>query len=122
MTTITIFSIGLGLSLALSLGIAVYLNKPLTEILVDLCGTEGRARFWSHVTNVSIVLTPLLFAISYRPRVGLETFFQLIRQLGNTLTGLILTVLFMNFTISKFIRRQMKEELTIKTMQAKAQE
>jgi hypothetical protein len=52
------------LSASVAVGIAILivllLRRPLDVLLVELCGTAGRARFWSVFSSVSIVLTALL--------------------------------------------------------------
>jgi uncharacterized membrane protein len=105
MTTIQTFLSGLAISVTLSLLIVFYLNKPLTGVLIDICGTQTRAKFWTHITNLSFVLVSLLMPILSRPREDLVTIFQLSRQLGWTLLGLIVTVIFVSMSISRFIRR-----------------
>lgn len=105
MESITIFSTGLGIALILSLIIAIYLNKALVQILVDLCGTEPRARFWVRITNVSIILTAMLMALSYEPSDDLLPLYQFSKQLSKTLFGLLLAVLALSITISRFVRQ-----------------
>lgn len=105
MTTIQTFLTGLAISFTLSLLIIIYLNKPLTQILIDICGTQTRASFWKHITNLSFVLVSLLMPILSRPREDLDPIFQLSRQLGWTLFGLIITVIFVSMSISRFIKR-----------------
>jgi hypothetical protein len=39
------------------------LARPLRRVLLDLCGTEERADFWSRYTWTLLVLAPLLFAL-----------------------------------------------------------
>lgn len=105
MTAIQTFFTGLAISFMLSLLIVAYLNKPLTDLLVDLCGTKARARFWTHITNLSFVLMSLLMPILNRPKPGIDPIFQISRQLGWTLCGLIITVIFVSISISNFIGR-----------------
>lgn len=107
MDSITIFSTGLAIALILSLIIAIYLNKwqTLTQILVDLCGTELRARFWVRITNVSMILTAILMALSYDPSDELLPLYQHSKHLSKTLLGLLLAVLALSITITRFVRR-----------------
>jgi hypothetical protein len=105
MTAIQTFLTGIAISVVLSLAIVRYLNKPLRSILIDLCGTETRARFWTHITNLSFVLVALLMPILTRPREGLDVVFQLSRQLGWTLFGLIVTVVVVSMMVSQFVVR-----------------
>ena len=103
MTSIQTFLTGFAISILLSLLIVIYLNKPLKLILIDICGTETRARFWTHITNLSFVLVAMLMANLNRPKTGVETIFQLSRQLGWTLLGMIATVLIVSRSISRFV-------------------
>lgn len=103
MTTSHTFLSGLGISLFLSLLVVLYLKKPLTQLLVDVCGTQTRARFWAHLTNLSFILVSLLMPILSRPYESQETIFQIIHQLRWTLFGLIGTVVFVSMSISGFI-------------------
>lgn len=105
----TTFSLGLGIAFALSLTIIWYLNKSLTQILIDLCGTEGRARFWVHVTNSSLLLTTMFIALGYEPEGGLTPLFQISQQLSKTLFGLLFTILVLSLIITRFIRRVDKQ-------------
>lgn len=105
MSTIQTFLTGISISVILSLVIVIYLNKSLTQILIDICGTETRARFWTHITNLSFLLMSLLMPILSQPREDLDTIFQLSRQVGWTLFGMILTILFVSISVSRFIRR-----------------
>ena len=105
MTLVQTFLTGLALSLLLSLVIVLYLNAPLTNLLIDVCGTEARAKFWTHITNLSFVLMALLMAIINRPSQNEEPIFHLSKQMGWTLFGQILTVLIVTKSISRFIRR-----------------
>jgi hypothetical protein len=59
------------LSVAVAVGIAtltvLLLRRSLGALLVELCGTQGRARFWAIFTSVSIVLTALLGSLTSFP-------------------------------------------------------
>lgn len=103
MTATQTFLTGLAISLLLSLIIVFYLNKSLTNLLNNLCGIETHAKFWAQITNISFVLVALLMPNLSRPEKGMETVFQLSRQLGWTLCGLIITVVFVSMAIFRFI-------------------
>lgn len=49
-----------GLSLFLAVSAVTVLARPLRTLLVDICGTEGRANFWTLYASVLLVLAPLL--------------------------------------------------------------
>ena len=44
-----------------------YLKLHLQAVLVDLCGTEVRAAFWTAFSTITVALTPIMFALHYRP-------------------------------------------------------
>ena len=111
MTIVQSYLVGMTLSLILSLIIVNYLSTPLTKLLVDLCGTEDRARFWAHLTNLSFVLMALLMSLIVRPDTGLQTIFQISRQLGWMLFGQIVTVVFVSMSISRFVYRVDRQNL-----------
>jgi len=61
------FLTALGATLLLSLIVILCLRKALQGILLDLCGTEQRARFWSIYTNILLVLMPVAAVLIARP-------------------------------------------------------
>ncbi|MFZ5876121.1 MAG: hypothetical protein ACOYXU_06885 [Nitrospirota bacterium] len=63
MEDIAIFATELGIALGLSLAVIVYLRKRLRRILTEICGSGERAEFWSGLTNVMLVITPLLIVL-----------------------------------------------------------
>ena len=70
MNRVTIFLIGVGTTVAVSVLAVGYLKSSLTKILIDLCGTQERATFWTAFSNVTLILVPLIFALHYRPEIG----------------------------------------------------
>lgn len=60
MSELTLFIIEIALSLSISGFVIVCISKALYNIIVELCGTETRARFWISYLNVMLVITPLL--------------------------------------------------------------
>ncbi|KQT56209.1 MULTISPECIES: hypothetical protein [unclassified Aureimonas] len=59
-----LFLIALLISCA-SAGLVVsILYRPLLRVIVDLCGTEERARFWTTYTSIILMLSPVL-AVSF---------------------------------------------------------
>jgi hypothetical protein len=103
MNDITIFLTGIGLTLVSALLVVAYLKPHLQRILVDLCGTEERARFWTVFSNVTLILIPMIAAMSCRPNNDVSPFFQLSTQLQWGLIGLIGSVVVMGLLISRFI-------------------
>ncbi|WP_414446688.1 hypothetical protein AB4851_07755 [Burkholderia sp. 22PA0099] len=45
--------------------IARYLRAVTRNLLIDLCGTEGRADFWTRITLVMLVLGPLVLVLAF---------------------------------------------------------
>ena len=85
-----------------------YLRPHLKRILIDLCGTEERASFWTAFSNVALVLMPLIFAMQYRPQAGPETspVLEMGTQLKWALIGLVASVLVLGLVVSMFIPRR----------------
>jgi hypothetical protein len=60
MSEFTLFTIEVTLSLVTS-GFVIYtLSDALYHLILELCGTEARAKFWISYLNVMLVITPLL--------------------------------------------------------------
>jgi len=105
MNDVAIFLIGVGMTLVFALLVVAYLRPHLQRILVDLCGNEERARFWAAFSNVILLLTPLIGAMSYRPRIGelSPVFFELSTQFKWGLVGLVVALAVMGVVISRFV-------------------
>lgn len=116
MSQITLYLTGIAASLALGAAVAGFIRKPLGRILVDLCGTEDRAGFWTRITLLSYLLVSAALALGYRPDAFIADYYYLGGHLGRTLLGLLLTTGFLAMTISGFIRRQ--ERMALKAQQA----
>ena len=103
MNEIATFTLGLGIALAISSGVVIYLRPHLRKILVDLCGTESRADFWTAFSNVSLTLVPLICAMFARPELGGDTFFSVSAQIRWALIGLVVAVTILGLVLSRFI-------------------
>ena len=55
-----LFATGVVIAAGIPLLAVVHLRKPLLALLIDVCGTEDRARFWQSFTNVAMVVVPLI--------------------------------------------------------------
>jgi hypothetical protein len=121
MNTISIYLGGITISVIVSLVIVFYLRKPLNELLIDLCGTKARARFWTQITNLSFILVAMLMSIITRPDTGVNVVYQISRQLGWTLFGMIATVVFVSLSISRFVHRVNRLNLLAIQQQMKPQ-
>ncbi len=84
--------------------LTAYLRPPLTRVLVDLCRTEDRARFWAAFSNIFLIVLPALFGLGYRPTVsfGVNPFFDVTGQLRWNLLGFLLAVLVIGGAVSFF--------------------
>jgi hypothetical protein len=69
MDDLAIFGTELGIPLGLSLAVILYLRKRLRRMLTEICGTGERAEFWCGLTNVMLVVAPLL-AVLFAPYLG----------------------------------------------------
>jgi hypothetical protein len=107
MSPIAVFLTGIIITVTCSFAVVRYLRPSLEEVLVDLCGTAPRAAFWAAFSNVTIGLTPVMFAMHYRPE-GTDTpaIFALVGQVEWALAGLLLSVVALGFVLSRFIIRQ----------------
>ncbi len=104
MNTILYFLIEIILTLIISTLIVGYLNPSLRRILLDLCGTEDRAKFWTAFSNVLLIGMPMIFALNYKPvaRTSEHLFFEVAGRLGGNLGGLIFAVIGIGIFISFF--------------------
>jgi hypothetical protein len=98
------FLTGIGCTAIISFAVVCYLRPRLQPLLVDLCGTQERANFWSAFSNVTLVLVPVVAAMHYRPdRPDAPLLFVVNDQLKWALIGLIVTVVTLGLVISRFI-------------------
>jgi hypothetical protein len=98
---------GLTVTLAASLAVVRYLNMPLRKQLQELCGNAERAEFWTAFSNVTVVLTPAIFAMLVDPRAepGVPMLLAMIAQLRWGLIGLVISVLMLGWILGRFIPR-----------------
>ncbi len=91
MSAVATFLVGLAITLVSALLVVVYLRFSLKAILIDLCGTVERARFWTAFSNVTLTLVPVIFALHHHPEAGPlpSLVFELGAQLESALIGLV---------------------------------
>ena len=104
MNAITFFSIQVILTLIIVSLIVGYLRPHLNKVLIDLCGTEDRAQFWTVFSNVLLIGMPLIFSLNYRPEANNaeELFFDVAGKLSGNLGGLLLAVVGVGVIVSFF--------------------
>lgn len=105
MGDVTSFLAGVGAAAAIALVVVVYLRPSLNKILIDLCGTQDRANFWSAFSSVTLVLMPVIFALHCRPQAGqpISAVLELSTQMEWALIGLVCTVVVLGFVLANFI-------------------
>jgi hypothetical protein len=101
------FLVGIAVTAGLALAVVWYLKPYLRDVLIDLCGTPARASFWTAFSTVTVALTPIMFALHYRPSSspGSYAVFEIGSQLEGALAGLLLSVLVLGAVLSRFIPR-----------------
>ena len=103
MDATTVFVIGAVMILAMGWGMVGYLRRPLKRVLVDVCGNEGRAQFWSDFSMVGMGLVTAVFAVSGRPdpRPMEPAMFALADQLKSGLLGLTGSVVLLGCVLAR---------------------
>jgi hypothetical protein len=98
---------GLCITLLAAFAVVRYLGGPLRMQLRELCGSAERAEFRTVFSNVAVVLTPAIFAMSDLPASGSDTppLLAVTSQLKWGLIGLVGTVLMLGWILSRFIPR-----------------
>ena len=99
------FLLGLLITAALGLAVVIYLKARLKSILVDLCGTEVRADFWMALSNVTLILVPIVFAMQCQPDPfqSVSAVLLLSEQLKWAFIGLIISVAELGIVLSHYI-------------------
>jgi len=104
MNTITIFLIEVVATLIAVLLITGYLRPHPKRMLVNLCGTEEGAQFWTVFSNIVLVGLPVIFSLTYRPNAkGIEKlFFEIIGRLSGNLGGYLTALIVVGIVVSFF--------------------
>ncbi len=89
--------------LACGLGVLV-LRRYLKQILVDLCGTETRAEFWTVFSTLLLTSLPLVIALGFRPetRSFPDAFFELMGRISGNLGGFLTALIAIGLMVSFF--------------------
>lgn len=103
MTNIGVYILGILIALVLSLVVVFIIKKRFEKILIELTGSEGRAKFWVMFSNILIVLVTLVFAMNVTPSDNFDVFFQINTQLKWSLIGLIISLVVVGIFMISFI-------------------
>ena len=107
MNATTVFALGSLGTLAIGAAVVLYLRRPLRNILVELCGNEERAEFWTAFSAVVVGVVPVIFAMACHPAPGPDTpaVLELADQLKWGLIGLTASVLMLGWVVGRSIVR-----------------
>lgn len=104
MDKIFYFLMEAALTLVISVLIVQYLRPFLRKVLMDLCGTEDRAQFWTAFSNILLIGLPMIIALNYQPeaRSTEELFFEVAGKLSGNLGGFLFALIGIGFIVSFF--------------------
>jgi hypothetical protein len=104
MNTILAFLVEVALTLILAVLLIRYLHPYLIKILVDLCGSEDRARFWSAFSNILLIGMPLAFSLNFSPLAETpeKLFFEMASKLSGNAGGFLAALIGIGFIVSFF--------------------
>jgi hypothetical protein len=107
MTIEGLYLVGPIATLAVSIAVLAYLRRPLRGLLIDLCGNEARAGFWTAFSVVTLLLTPEIFALGVWPddASAVHTIVLVSQQLKWALLGLVISVIVLGVVLGSFIPR-----------------
>ncbi len=105
MTDTALFITGLGLTLTVCIAVVGFLRKSLRNLLLDICGSEDRAAFWTAFSIVMLLLVSAVFAMHIHPQIGLgeAALIAMSKQVEWGLIGLACTIATIGLVISFFI-------------------
>ena len=104
MNSIISFLIEVVVTVIAALLIVAYLRKSLRKVLLDLCGTEDRAQFWTVFTNILLIGMPTILSLNYRPEAkkAEELFFEVVGKLSGNLGGFLFALVGVGVIVSFF--------------------
>ena len=105
MSIVGIYLTDVSLGILLCFGLVAYINKPLQALLIELCGTAERARFWLAFSSATLILVPLILVLDYEPKMDTKAIFQMAAQLKDALVGFVVTLVGIAVVLASFIRR-----------------
>ncbi len=104
MNTIVSFFIEVALTLVVSALLVRHLRPFLQKVLIDLCGTEDRAQFWTAFSNILLVGVPVIYALNYRPQAqtAQALFFEVAEKISGNLGGFLVALIGIGLIVSFF--------------------
>ena len=104
MNIIVSYLIEVAITLIAAALIVAYLRPFLRKVLLDLCGTEDRAKFWMAFTNIWLIGMPVILALNYSPmsRKPEEIFFEVVGKLSGNLGGFLFALVSVGLIVSFF--------------------
>lgn len=104
MNSFVAFAFELFLTVLMGFLLILYLRPSLYRVLVDICGGEDRARFWSAFATVLLVGAPSASALGYQPlHAGFnEALFDVTRQLGQNLVSFLVALVALGLVVALF--------------------
>ena len=121
MSSVAIYIATLAITVVASVAVVLVLRPSLQRLLVDLCGTENRASFWTAFSTVALVLAPLLGAMHRRPDAGGDAAFELAAQLEWALGGLLAAVLLVGAVLARSIVSFERQRGAVRRAEARAE-
>ena len=81
----------------------VYLRPFLRRILLDLCGTDERAQFWTTFTNILLLSLPMISALGFYPDTSFANpLIAVARQLKSNLLSFVMGLILVGFVLLFF--------------------
>lgn len=104
MNTIITFLLEIILTLIVSVLIVGYLRLFLKKVLLDLCGTEDRAQFWTAFSNILLIGMPTIFSLNYTPEAisAEDLFFEVARKLSGNVGAFLFALIGVGLIVSFF--------------------
>jgi hypothetical protein len=104
MNAISSYLIDLVLTFVIAGLLTLALRNALSQVLLDLCGTQERARFWTQFATIMLVAMPVVIGLGYSPdgEAGRALIFETGRQLGLNMMGYLFALTITGGFISIF--------------------
>jgi hypothetical protein len=108
MSSVYAFFFGIAITTVMVVAALLYLHPNLETILTELCGTTERAKFWTAFSNITLFLTPLIFALHCQPQNAAPAvlIYEVSNQVATALIGLVMAIAVVGFVLGRFIARE----------------